>query len=141
MARGGSQIGVNLSPTDRIGEMGFPVFGRENKMNKKTSQRLRHVETTYINVITIQDLNPGRPVLSRFCLEGTPELAYDDAKRYAAEQAAVQKTGISNILFLYPPVYLLLCAPLALLPYLPALVAFQVMTLCLYLFVVRGILA
>jgi hypothetical protein len=71
---------------------------------------------------------------------GTPELAYDNSKRFAAEQTAIQKTDIHNILFLYPPVYLLLCAPLALLPYLPALIAFEVITLCLFLFVVRGIL-
>jgi hypothetical protein len=73
-------------------------------------------------------------------LAGKPELAYNDAARYRAEQTAIHKISIQNILFLYPPVYLLICAPLALLPYLSAFILFAITTLCLYLFVVRAIL-
>jgi len=55
---------------------------------------------------------------------GTPWLAYDHAAHHAAEQAAIGAATIYNY-FYYPPVFLLICAPLALLPYLPAFVVFQ----------------
>ena len=55
---------------------------------------------------------------------GTPWLAYDRAAHHAAEQAAAG-AGIPYNYFYYPPVFLLLCAPLARLPYLAAFVVFQ----------------
>jgi alpha-1,2-mannosyltransferase len=70
---------------------------------------------------------------------GTPALAYDRAAHYAAEQQATA-SGIPYQFFYYPPVYLLLCAPLAHLPYLVAFVAFEAATLVFYLFVGRRIL-
>jgi alpha-1,2-mannosyltransferase len=70
---------------------------------------------------------------------GTPALAYDQAAHYAAEQRATA-AGIVYKYFYYPPVYLLLCAPLARLPYLAAFVAFEAATLALYLIVAQHIL-
>jgi len=71
--------------------------------------------------------------------DGTPALAYDQAAHYAAEQRATEP-GIDYQYFYYPPVYLLLCAALARLPYLVAFVAFEAGTLLLCLVAARGIL-
>jgi hypothetical protein len=73
-------------------------------------------------------------------LVGAPALAYDDAARYAEEEIAVHRDRIAPVLFLYPPVYLFVCAALALLPYLLAFAAFEASTLGLYLFVMRDVL-
>jgi len=70
---------------------------------------------------------------------GEPSLAYDQAAHFAAEQAATEK-GIAYQFFYYPPVYLLLCAVLAHLPYLVAFVVFEALSLGLYLVVARRIL-
>ncbi len=70
---------------------------------------------------------------------GTPQLAYDQARHFAAEQQATA-LGISYNYFYYPPVFLLLCAAVARLPYLVAFVLFEAATLGLYLFVARRIL-
>jgi alpha-1,2-mannosyltransferase len=70
---------------------------------------------------------------------GVPQLAYDRAAHYASEQQATA-AGIAYEYFYYPPVYLLLCALLARLPYLTAFIAFETITLALYLFVARRIL-
>ena len=55
---------------------------------------------------------------------GTPWLAYDHEAHHAAEQAAIGIPTEYNY-FYYPPVFLLICAPLAWLPYLPAFIVFQ----------------
>lgn len=65
---------------------------------------------------------------------GTPELAYDHAAHFAAEQRATAP-GIKYNFFYYPPVYLLVCAALALLPYLAAFIVFETATLALYVYV------
>ena len=70
---------------------------------------------------------------------GTPELAYDAAVHYAAEQS-VTEPGISYNYFYYPPIYLLLCAVIARLPYVPAFVAFETASLAFYVSVARRIL-
>jgi alpha-1,2-mannosyltransferase len=70
---------------------------------------------------------------------GTPQLAYDHAAHLAAEEAVVG-AGIEYQFFNYPPVFLLLCAVLARLPYLVAFVAFEVATLAFYVFVARRVL-
>ncbi len=70
---------------------------------------------------------------------GTPELAYDNAAHFAAEQRATEP-GIAYNFFYYPPVFLLLCAALARLPYLVAFVVFEAATLGLYLFVMQRII-
>lgn len=70
---------------------------------------------------------------------GSPELAYDRASHFAAEQQATEP-GIAYQYFFYPPVFLLLCRALAALPYMLAFVAFEVLTLALFLLSVRAIL-
>jgi hypothetical protein len=67
---------------------------------------------------------------------GKPWLAYDHAAHHAAEQAAIGAATIYNY-FYYPPVFLLICAPLAWLPYLPAFIAFQAVAAALFVRAVR----
>jgi hypothetical protein len=69
---------------------------------------------------------------------GTPQLAYDKAEHYAVEQRATQ-AGIEYNFFYYPPMFLLLCAAFAHVPYLAAFLLFEGATLLLYLFVARCI--
>ena len=69
---------------------------------------------------------------------GTPFLAYDQAAHYIAEEHASQPGIIYNF-FYYPPTFLLLCAVLARLPYLPAFIVFEIVTLGLYVLVLRRI--
>ncbi len=76
----------------------------------------------------------------KLALAGTPALAYDHVAHHAAEMAATAP-GIEYQFFFYPPVALLLCAPLALLPYLTSFIVFQTATLALWLVVARRILA
>src|SRR6516162_9969424 len=70
---------------------------------------------------------------------GTPELAYDQAAHNAAEEQATAP-GVEYRFFYYPPVFLLLCALLARLPYLVAFLVFEVATLAVYLIVMSRIL-
>jgi len=70
---------------------------------------------------------------------GRPELAYDRAAHRAAEERATAP-GVEYRFFYYPPVFLLLCALLARLPYLVAFVVFEAATLAAYLIVMRCIL-
>src|SRR5579863_7954663 len=71
--------------------------------------------------------------------DATPALAYDHAAHLAAEER-VAGTGIEYQFFNYPPVFILLCAALARLPYLVAFVLFEGATLVFYLFVACRIL-
>jgi hypothetical protein len=71
--------------------------------------------------------------------EGNPALAYDYAAHLAAEERATA-AGIKYQFFNYPPVFILLCAALARLPYLVAFILFEGATLFLYLFVACRIL-
>ena len=70
---------------------------------------------------------------------GTPALAYDQAAHLASEEQ-LAGAGLRYIYFYYPPVYLLLCAVLAWLPYLLSFVAFQAITLSACLLTIRAIL-
>jgi alpha-1,2-mannosyltransferase len=70
---------------------------------------------------------------------GTPQLAYDRAEHYAAEEHATAK-GIDYTFFYYPPPFLMLCAVLAKLPYIVAFMIFETASLLFYLFVARHIL-
>jgi hypothetical protein len=65
-------------------------------------------------------------------LQGHAAGTYDHATHYAAEQAAAQP-GIDYQTFLYPPTFMLLCAPLAKLPYLLAFVLFEALTALFWL--------
>lgn len=75
----------------------------------------------------------------KLALAGTPALAYDQVAHHLAEQQATM-AGIPYMLFIYPPVFLFLCAGLARLPYFVAFALFQVVTLTMFLAVMRGVL-
>jgi alpha-1,2-mannosyltransferase len=66
---------------------------------------------------------------------GTPWLAYDRVAHQAAEQS-INGAGGYNY-FYYPPIFLLICAPLARLPYLLAFVVFQIAGAVACFFAVR----
>src|SRR6266550_6066472 len=70
---------------------------------------------------------------------GKPQLAYDKAAHYAAEERATA-AGIDYNFFYYPPPFLLLCSILAHLPYILAFLIFEAASLLLYLFVACRIL-
>ena len=70
--------------------------------------------------------------------DGTAALAYDKAAHYAREQQATEP-GIGYNFFFYPPIFLLLCAALARLPYLAAFILFQAGCLLPCLILVRRI--
>ena len=75
----------------------------------------------------------------KLAMAGTPALAYDHAAHWAAEQQATW-AGAGYQYFFYPPVFLLVCAPLATLPYFVAYALFQVATLVLFLLAMRAVL-
>jgi hypothetical protein len=68
---------------------------------------------------------------SRLALAGSPQAAYDVAA-HRAQQAALFGHDTGYAAFFYPPMFLLLCLPLAGLPYLAALAAWLVATGALY---------
>jgi alpha-1,2-mannosyltransferase len=73
----------------------------------------------------------------KLALAGTPALAYDPVAHFLAEQ---QATGGDYQFFFYPPIFLMICAALATLPYLLAYAVFQVVTLGLFAAAVGTIL-
>lgn len=74
----------------------------------------------------------------KLVLAGTPALAYDQSAHYLAEQAARGPSAPYQFFF-YPPVYLLLCAVLATLPYYVAYALLEIGTLLPFIFVMRSI--
>ncbi|HUN43747.1 MAG TPA: glycosyltransferase family 87 protein [Acetobacteraceae bacterium] len=76
----------------------------------------------------------------KLALAGTPARAYNHAAHWAAEQSATWSTA-RYVYFYYPPIFLLLCAPLAALPYFVAFAVFQVATLVPMLLVMRSVLS
>jgi glycosyl transferase family 87 len=70
---------------------------------------------------------------------GMPQLAYDRAAHYAAEERATAE-GIDYNFFYYPPPFLLLCFMFAHLPYIAAFLIFEAASLFLYMFVACRIL-
>jgi hypothetical protein len=60
---------------------------------------------------------------SKLALAGRSTAVYALASHAAAERSAYPGAPIGYAAFFYPPLYLLVCLPLALLPYLPALIA------------------
>lgn len=75
----------------------------------------------------------------KLALAGTPELVYDHSAHWAAEQAATW-AGAGYQYFYYPPIFLLLCAPLTTLPYFISYAAFECATALPFLLVMREIL-
>lgn len=75
---------------------------------------------------------------SKLALAGHPASVYDMAAQYAVQKEAFgPQTGFYP--FFYPPIYLLICWPLAALPYVTALVIWVLTTGYLYQNVVRRI--
>lgn len=75
---------------------------------------------------------------SKLALMGEPAAVYDMARQYAVQkQEFGPQTGFYP--FFYPPIYLLICYPLAALPYLTALAIWIAITGYAYLAVVRRI--
>lgn len=77
---------------------------------------------------------------SRLALEGTPALAYDPATHAAIQASVVGAADIGYFGFFYPPVFLLLCLPLALLPYGLSLLAWLTVTGTAYAFALARLL-
>ena len=75
----------------------------------------------------------------KLALSGTPALAYDQLAHYAVQQQT-SAHGAPYQFFFYPPVFLFLCAVLAVLPYYLAYAAFQIASLGFFLWVMRAIL-
>ena len=65
---------------------------------------------------------------SKLALGGHPAAAYDVARHGAIEAATFPGTDIGYYAFFYPPLFLLICLPLALLPYGAALAAWLAVT-------------
>ena len=63
---------------------------------------------------------------------GRAQDAYDVKAQHAAEERA-REPGIEYEFFFYPPTFLLVCAPLARLPYLAAFLAFELLTAAFWL--------
>jgi hypothetical protein len=76
----------------------------------------------------------------KLTLAGLPQLAYDRAAHFLAEQQA-REPGIDYNYFFYPPTYLIFCAAFAWLPYMAAYAAFELIGLALYGLVARRTLA
>jgi len=75
----------------------------------------------------------------KLALAGTPALTYNQAAHFLAEQQFMV-AGAPYQFFFYPPVFMLLMAPLALLPYYVSFYAFEFATLATFLLVMREIL-
>jgi alpha-1,2-mannosyltransferase len=66
-------------------------------------------------------------------LHGAPSAVYDIARLWAVERSAVADPAVGFAGFHYPPVYLLIITPLALIPYAWSLLAWTVATFAAYL--------
>jgi len=75
----------------------------------------------------------------KLALAGTPQLAYDQAAHYLAQQQATDPSSPHQYFF-YPPVYLILCAGLASMPYFVAFALFQACTLGMFIVMMRRLL-
>jgi hypothetical protein len=70
--------------------------------------------------------------------QGNAQAAYDPVRHLAAEVAATEP-GIKHVIFVYPPVFTMICVALAHLPYLPAFILFEILTLIPCLWVLKQI--
>ena len=77
---------------------------------------------------------------SKLALAGTPAEAYRIAAHYAAQKAVFAGTSLQYTAFFYPPVFLLICLPLAALPYFVSLGAWLGVTFYAYWRVCRAFL-
>jgi len=70
--------------------------------------------------------------------QGNAQAAYDPVRHLATEVAATEP-GIKHVIFVYPPVFTLICSLFARLPYLVAFTLFELLTLIPCLWVMRRI--
>lgn len=75
----------------------------------------------------------------KLALAGTPQLAYDQAAHYFAQQQTTDPDAAHQYLY-YPPIYLILCAGLASMPYFVAFAVFQACTLGMFILMMRRLL-
>ena len=75
----------------------------------------------------------------KLALMGAPQLAYDQAAHYMAQEAATLP-GAPYQFFFYPPIFLFVCEALAWLPYALAYALFQLFTLCMFIGAMRAVL-
>ena len=73
---------------------------------------------------------------SSLALGGEPEAAYDMARHYRVEQNTTGNSDIPYYAWFYPPTFLALALPLALLPYLWSLFAWLALSLAAYAVVI-----
>jgi alpha-1,2-mannosyltransferase len=76
----------------------------------------------------------------RLALDGAPDAPYDIARQHAAEKAIFGGRDVPPYGWHYPPIFLLVAAALALIPYGWALFVWTAITLPVYLVAVRAIL-
>jgi len=74
---------------------------------------------------------------SKAVLGGDAAMVYERAFMMSAEVGVVGSPDIGYLAFMYPPTYLLLIAPLAVLPYFPALAIWQAIPFALFLLLLR----
>jgi hypothetical protein len=79
-------------------------------------------------------------VAGRLVLDGQPDAPFDPVRQFAAEKAAFGGREVPFYGWHYPPLFLLVAAALALLPYGWALFAWIALTLPAYLIAIRAIL-
>jgi alpha-1,2-mannosyltransferase len=75
----------------------------------------------------------------KLALAGTPALAYDQAAHHLAQQATTGSNADYQFFF-YPPVFLMLCAGLARLPYPVAFALFELVTIVMFIMATRCVL-
>ncbi len=76
---------------------------------------------------------------SKAVLGGDAAMVYDRDFMMAAQIEIVGTSDIGYLAFMYPPTYLLLVAPLATLPYFPALALWQILPFVTFLLLLRRI--
>ncbi len=76
----------------------------------------------------------------KLVLDGQPEAPYDPVRQFAAEKEAFGGRPVPFFGWHYPPLFLIVAAGLALLPYGWALLVWTTLTLSAYLVTLRGIL-
>lgn len=76
---------------------------------------------------------------SKAILAGDAARVYDRDFMMSIQSQVVGASDIGYLAFMYPPTYLLLVAPLAMLPYFPALALWQILPLALFLLLLRRI--
>jgi alpha-1,2-mannosyltransferase len=77
---------------------------------------------------------------SSLALKGRPQDVYVQATQWAAEKAAVHNDAIGYVSYSYPPTYIVVDLPLALIPYRLSLLVWLLVTLAAYCLVIWAII-